>query len=537
MRCLRYIILLFMPLLWACFEDKGNYDYEDLGDVVIENVPELIEALSGADRIQVTPKIISTLEGEINDNNPNYEFVYKFDKTSGSLNGNWSEPWVILNPEGNMNLDTLANFPAGSYICYLSVKDIRTGIETIKTFNVKISSSVYEGWMVLCNEGEENRIRMDMISRISAERMVAMHDLLTGLGLPEGHNATQIAFAPSMYYGKEAIYVMGETGSYKIDAETFTSGASWNMKATDFIMSPDDEPICFAALNNGLFVDNTNRFCVTTAGNVYAITSSTSGAAFELPINTSTRGGAVEYKVAPYIGISMLRPGNANCALMYDVDNLRFVGWAYSQNADALQTMSPLEEPTGNKLFSYNTGKELIHMESTSFSGGVVYSILQDKNGERSIYAINAGGTNFTQESYYEKLNAPDFKQATEFAFHSQFPFMFYAVKNKVYLYDLGTGTNYPLEGIKLGENEEVTMLKFNLYQQPSLDYLSDTSEEFLGKQYNLIVGSYDNAVTGVNGGKVGFYKIDRSSHSVTKLEEYDGFAKVKDVVYRERRK
>ncbi len=62
MKCLRYILLLFMPLLWSCFEDKGNYDYEDLGDIVIENVPELIEALSGADRIQVTPKITSTLE-------------------------------------------------------------------------------------------------------------------------------------------------------------------------------------------------------------------------------------------------------------------------------------------------------------------------------------------------------------------------------------------------------------------------------------------------------------------------------------------
>ena len=146
------------------------------------------------------------------------------------------------------------------------------------------------------------------------------------------------------------------------------------------------------------------------------------------------------------------------------------------------------------------------------------------------------GGEGFVQEAYYAKINASEFKQATKFAFHSQYPFMFYAVKNKVYLYDLGTGTNYPLEGIKLGANEEVTMLKFNLYQQPSLDNL-DQSEEFLGQQYNLIVGSYDNGAAGVNGGKVGFYKIDRSSHSVTKLKEYDGFAKVKDVVYRERRK
>ncbi len=38
------------------------------------------------------------------------------------------------------------------------------------------------------------------------------------------------------------------------------------------------------------------------------------------------------------------------------------------------------------------------------------------------------------------------------------------------------------------------------------------------------------------NGGRLGFYPVDGVNNSVMKRVEYSGFAKIKDVVYRERR-
>ena len=142
----------------------------------------------------------------------------------------------------------------------------------------------------------------------------------------------------------------------------------------------------------------------------------------------------------------------------------------------------------------------------------------------------------FVQEAKYENLNAPDFDKATIFAFHSQFPYMFYAVGNKVYLHNLGTNTTYPMNNIALGENETVTMLKFNLYRQCSLKDLNNQSEEFMARQYELMVGSYNAAAPDNNGGRLGFYPVDGVNNSVTKRIEYSGFAKIRDVVYRERR-
>ena len=59
-------------------------------------------------------------------------------------------------------------------------------------------------------------------------------------------------------------------------------------------------------------------------------------------------------------------------------------------------------------------------------------------------------GAGFLQESIYENLNAPDFDKATVFAFHSQFPYMFYGVENKVYLHNLGTNITYEMTNIGL---------------------------------------------------------------------------------------
>ena len=105
---------------------------------------------------------------------------------------------------------------------------------------------------------------------------------------------------------------------------------------------------------------------------------------------------------------------------------------------------------------------------------------------------------------------------------------MFYAVKNKVYLYNLGTKTAKELTDIKLKDSETVTRLKFNLYSNSSYTSLTNQSEEFMNQQYHLIVASYDDAaVDETQGGKVAFYSVDGVNDVVSKVVEYTGFANV----------
>ena len=57
-----------------------------------------------------------------------------------------------------------------------------------------------------------------------------------------------------------------------------------------------------------------------------------------------------------------------------------------------------------------------------------------------------------------------------------------------------------------------------------------------MARQFELMVCSYDKNSTDNNGGTLGFYKIDGINNKVSKRTEYSGFARIADVVYRERR-
>jgi hypothetical protein len=377
-----------------------------------------------------------------------------------------------------------------------------------------------------------------MIARVSADRVLLAHDVMPPLGLPEIHHATRVGFNTTQYTGTgTVIYILSREGAYLLNETTFTTDATFEIKSNAFIVPPPaDEHIIYyqALVGTGDVYASKAIFVVSDAGNAYAQFLGSAGAGFESPINTPVVLQDPVYRVAPFIGISMARPGNGNTAHFYHIDTQRFLGWSYGTTEAARKVLTPLVDPPG-ALFSFQTGMELLHVESTRYSGGLVYALLAGDDGRRVVLGINMSGNGFAQEVKYENLDAPGLERATAYAFHSQYPFMFYAVDNNVYLHNLGTNTTYLQAAVDLAATEEITLLKFNLYNRINLATLADQSEEFMARQFELIVGSYDRATTGVNGGRVGFYPVNGATNSLSRRIEYTGFARVADVVYRER--
>ena len=69
------LLLLLVFLFVSCFDDKGNYVYTEVSEITFENIPEKIEVLGNVDDIVVSPKVISSTEGEIKADNHKGEFV------------------------------------------------------------------------------------------------------------------------------------------------------------------------------------------------------------------------------------------------------------------------------------------------------------------------------------------------------------------------------------------------------------------------------------------------------------------------------
>lgn len=537
--------LCVLPLFAACVNDDGNYDYKELTEITIENIPAKMELLGYVDRIQVSPKIISSLDGEIEDGNPDFTVRYRLGyKGMGSMGGFDEENQVHINfvdvtPESGFDLDIPADYGSSVYVLWVTVTDNRTGAVTSEQYEINISSTTSEGWLVLCNEGEEERARLDMISQLTSTRVETIHDVASGM--PESYHATCLGFVPKMSNPGDVISVFTHGDDYMLDQETLESGPELEFNMNNFSVEPGEtlfKEYSFAASSYNWLLKY--RFGFAESGNAYVLVGGSAGESYGMPINTLDPGMPVEFKVAPFVGYSWVRPWGSSFAanaLFYDSDNQRFMLFVGGTNFGSESLcLFPLSDPQ-TELFSYTTGKEMVYMEGTS-RNGLVCAILQDNAGNRSLYGINVSTTEPTQELYIDRIEAFEFEKAEHFAFYSKGPLMFYAVGNKVYSYNYATKASKLVSEVSLGSNEEITQIKFNLFRNSALESLNKYGdEEFMNKQYQLVVASYDKGASGVNNGKVGFYKIEQNGldYTVTKDSEYDGFAKVVDVVYRER--
>lgn len=531
-----------LPMLFtSCINDDGSYDYTELPEITFENIPELTEVIAYTDNIKISPRFISSKEGEIKPGDTNWTVQYRLGpKGMGNMGPNPEtgeyEAFRDITPESGFDLDIPANFSTGMYTLWVTLTDNRNKSVTSKQYDISISSSTYEGWLVMCNEGSEERARLDMITLLPGSRIEAIHDICKGL--PELHHATCLhAWVQGSNPG-DHVNLFTREGSYRLNEETLElDDVAMTFNTSYFIADPKETIIkeqTFPASSYGWQV--LYKLCFGENGNAYIKEDQGGGAAYSWPVNTLKEGTTPTFKVAPYCGYSWVRPWSYSYGyyvLYYDTTNRRFL--LYDGSLERLQ-LNVIPEPGSSEvsLFSYTTGKDFVYMEGTRRSNGLVYTILQDPaTGKRSIYGINLGGSTYAQELYIPDVDAPSFEQATQFAFDSRFPLLFYSVGSKIYCYNLGTKATYEVP-TQFAAGETVTKMKFNLYGATDYSILTNQSEEFMAQQYRLVVCTCNDDLK--SGGKVTFFDVDGVNNTATQAEQYTGFAKIVDIIYRERR-
>lgn len=503
-------------LLASCAKDLGNYEYKETNDVTIENIPDVFNVLASVDTLKIFPKITTKADGIITEENSNYSFVYALD---GFIEDKTMH-YKALDSSYPMNLEYFVDLAPGDYSLRFAVTDKRTGIQTTKKFMLKVGTAVTEGWMVLGNEGPERRLRMDMISVISEDRIAQAFDLLPALGMPELHHAYQIKYIRRNPINAAMGVITENEGGYRMEEFDLSSGPAYNMVYDFGDLKSNLKPVAIDGLDSyHLTVDKNN--------NAYALYYWRAGPIFEFPINTTTNNRKPEFRVSKYFAVDKRVSGSSNSALFYDIDNKRFIDWSGGRSTISLPLTNPAQP-----LFDYTTGKEMVYMESSLHGNSTAYTILK-KDGQYSLYGITfvpASPVGRFEQSYYADLNIPDIENATSFAFHSNLPYMFYAAGAKVYQYDLASKTAKVMLTL---ENENVTMLKFNIFR---FNYPNKT-QEYLDQQFDLIVGTTDSRLPEKSNGILRFYDVPPLNGDLTLSKPvYKGFAEIVDVVYKESR-
>ena len=65
-------------ILTSCYEDKGNYVYSEVEQIEI-TMPTGLSVMANSESIVFEPEVVSSVAGNVDANNDNYEFNCKID--------------------------------------------------------------------------------------------------------------------------------------------------------------------------------------------------------------------------------------------------------------------------------------------------------------------------------------------------------------------------------------------------------------------------------------------------------------------------
>lgn len=516
MRKTRYILFIALSLiLGSCSYDKGNYDYAGLKEPVISGIAD--QSVLTFSRLRITPDLGDDEfpEGE-------YSFEWKV------INNNGTEEPVVIG--SGRDLDYEVTLTPGAYTLFFTIYETATGLYWQQNVALTVSSSMSEGWMVLCSD--EGRARLDIVSAVTGE---TVPDVLKANGMPQMNGPRRIQWLSANTDASSPYYLLTDDGATRLGRDAF----EWK---------PEYDFGYEVAVNDRLVPQ-----VIVSAGFGKMTVSEGDAHYCEIMGIDGLYGSAVNkgFKVAPYIGANVLAEQvYAAVYMLYDIDNDRLMAYCPLLAANDLGGLNPLATMpemgqiaegmapgaglVGNAFDVWPEGYDFVYMENTRYDPGnakmgLTYILLK-KGGSAYLYGVQLGDmlryadcTYVIGKGGYADLSGCRniLHQNALYAFSSLKNYMYYAVGDTVWRVDLSQDPveaeiQFTLSG------ESITCLKFNLYQ----------NSENKNRSYDLVVGSLKNGE-----GVLRIYEGRESDGDfrTVKPQKYEGFAEIVDVTYKER--
>ena len=517
---MKKILLLVLSgfMMLSCLKDLGNYEYHELLEPEISGIADTL-VLKENRHLSLLPSLGAEEFAE-----DDFDFEWKvFSKEGQSL--------VLAE---TLALDMDVNLVPGTYMLIFRMTEKDSEIFWQKKFTLQVSDITSEGWMVLCTEGPSRRTRLDMYSAVTSQ---VVTDVLEGNGMPELHGPLSICWMKGNLVDRNSpFYLVTEEGTTRLGKNGFEWKEEYGLEY-EMGRQSDPRPMLVNEVVNGKMLCDKGKVyysdCLVSTGLFAEISPS--------------------LKAAPVVGSNIV---NQNIfipmAILYDLENKQFMGYAPNLRDDLMGGAEPLHEMnemvhllknlsnagdiTGNAFDEFPVGLDYVWMENTQYDPnktgtGITYAVLKD--GERYyLYGIQTGdllgGSEFSGpafaigKAYYADItDCTAIEKADHFAFSSLNGFMYYSVGGSVYRADLSDPEHVRSEKQFTLPGEQISVLKFNIFKDSDL-YL---------RNYDLVVASNRNG-QGVLRIYEGFKT--EGDFSLSSPVRYDGFGEIVDVAYRE---
>lgn len=492
------LIIAVAALAGSCTKDPGNYNYNTVNEVSIAGVDSLYIVDYGH-KLTVKPRLAFSEDAAGGDTS-RYSYAWVADH----LVGYTASPKILATTR---DLDTAIKIPFGLYNCYLRVTDKQTGIFTDSYFKLSVGSPAYEGWMLLCDQGNDTS-RLDMISRrgsidtLYRNVLKQVNSTYVPLGKPLFVN-TGLVYLGAPNNGTLAIFVATTKTATQLGLDSLEYRTSYNL-GNYFNLTP---PI--AGFADAKFYFTFYAGIMHASQNLYVLGWGTSSG----PINRQD-GASETFKPSNMLGYS-----STGQAIVFNEDNKSFLRYPGSGN-------TCLTLPS-DALFDYkNTGMNLMHMEFVNYNGGEVFAVMKNpSSGKHYLARFTVAGA----QRYYAEINAPDLDNATNWSVSPDLGYLFYNVGSKVYEYDFTLKRTILMKDYG---SRNISVLKFQPFTFTYAGAANAAPYTELSKK--LIVCTYSDQDIKTSG-IVDFYTVPDINASLQLYKSFTGTGKVMSVAYRER--
>ncbi len=516
---MKYILIITVLILGcvSCFQDKGNYDYRPVNELVISGIPEdvWIEKLTYVDTLRFQPDITSSLYEK---GKEPYTYEWK-------LMGKSSE---TTDTTGNLIDFTIArtkdlNYPlvekSGDYCGFFWVKDTLTGIQKKQDFYLRLRTAVSDGWMILCDEDGE--ARLDMISNMTETEDLISRNIWKDNDYKIG-KPIRLCFSYRLQGSNRLVRT--EKGTWNMDGETMAVSAATDMNLMFGIVLP-----MIPMANQVFCVARNSRadLMVLDDGSLYGRNPDDYGDVYgNLKNYTAESWGEELFECSPWIGCPNGSYKLEASVILYDNTNQCFR--EYLDDYSMWNYPQELQLSSGNVSFDIYTGMDLLYMECTK--DNYTFAVCGEELGKQYIYGIEHGEGGKNYPRYYMELRRNESDKILKYAFAPENRYLFYLTdKNEIYQYNLEE-PNTPAQRVLTFPGEQITVLKFNKLVG-SIAYESWQR----ARESMLVVGSYKNDGTELSeSGIMRLYEVPKLMRPLELKKQWENLGKIVDIAYRE---
>lgn len=516
----RYIKLFFLLAtgtlaLNACYKDKGNYTYTTLDKVLIDTTKQGIQstyALERYETLKIAPKLsingqeISNPESIKND----YTYTWSIYQT---ITGGTVHSRDTLSTE--FILDKPITKPSGSWNLVLTVKNLKTQVETYQKFIVEVSEAISDGWMVLYEKEGNTDVGLiiDDRSKLGATKSRVFTDVIKNSnGKPLEGKPVVLLHSATALNSKEVL-VASEKDLQAFNHSDFSSLFNFNSL---FYSAPSNRSIKALTTNNSRkeIIINDNKIHVAN----FTLGNALDRSVYFGPALSGSYGELASWN-PKYIA-------QGYDAIAYDKTNKKFI---YSVSNSMQISDIPAQSATA-EWDPNNVGLNFVAADY-GFPNNPLANEYMIMNNNTNTYLLTANfasavATGFAQKKY-DLTAHPESNSISAMAASSTGAYILYGATNNLYAFRYQINQSEKVWSAPTGE--QITSVKFLKFYHTAVNAVKLTS---LGANQYIYVSTY-NEMT--KEGKVYNLKIDITNGTITPntQREYTGFGKIVDMGYK----